>query len=271
MLFNIGKKFFIGVIMSFTYGSDSDELNTKYYNDLFKNDMKMDTNTPEADPEPELATVLIYEVDNASDSIPNILANNTYQGLPTSALKKAKQAEQKKSDKVKEINDITQMFNKVSDILNQQFNLNINLDFNSIDSKNKSLENFIKPINKQASEYYLSEVSSTHLITLFSKFFATVELLFDRVTNPEYLMSESMTFQDNLVVLDKLPDIMKKIINIYKVVNVPDTILKLQKLSEKKKEVNYSYDTPEVRNALDVLTAFVREMNGKDLDRIENK
>lgn len=154
------------------------------------------------------------------------------------------------------------MFNQLFTDLNTKYGLNVTLDF---DSFSKSLSYVIEPNKKRALEYYLSEAYGRFRVVLYGQYLQAIALLSAQILDPAYLLSDSMTYDQKLDTMQKLYEFMSTMNEIYKEVNIPDTEMKLEKLSTDMKPT-YSMDDPKVQ---DIMAAIFN--NVTDSNKLDNK
>jgi hypothetical protein len=235
--------------MPYTFESKSG-FDTEYYSNLLKKDE--DRIASKEIPDPKVEEVKAYEMPNGdSDSIQDILERNTFKGLPPAAMTVIKQANQiKSSGKSKSVNQVSEVFLKLFDELNNQYGFNINIDFNSF---SRSLEYIISPRNKQALELFISEAFSRTKALLFSMYLNSVTLLSAQLLDPDYILSDSLSYQDKFIIVEKLYFMMTQLTEICDKVNIPDAGLKLEKLAGKN-DVGLNINKEEVRNFLEAFS-----------------
>lgn len=151
--------------------------------------------------------------------------------------------------------DVTQMLSKLFDDLNKKYGLDVQLDFNSF---THSLEFIIQPKNKRALELYLSEAYSRIRVLLYGQYLNAIVLLSSQILNPDYLLSESMSYEGKLAIVRELYSFMKDMNQIYKEVEIDNSELKIQKLAEEDSREDKLTD-PDVLNFLENLTKSLRE------------
>lgn len=193
--------------------------------------------------------------DEVKEVTNEFLDSNTSLGFPSSAFEAIKAAREKS-----ELNKATQrqmvdMFEQLFGDLNKKFGLDIKIDFNSW---SKSLSYIIEPKNKKALELYLSEAYGRFRVVLYGQYLQAIALLSSQVLNPDYILSDSMTYDDKLKVMEQLYGFMQKMNEIYEQVNIPDTELKLEKISEDTHKINADLNDPKIREFLESLVASVK-------------
>lgn len=196
--------------------------------------------------------------DDSSENQPSgseILDKATVKGLPPQVFKlaKAKEAEAAKVKGQKEA--VKTMFNQLFADLNQKYGLNVHFD---VDSLSNSVNYIIEPKNKKAMEYYLSEAYGRYRVILYQQYLQAIALLSNQILDPAYILSDSMTYDQKLDTLERLYQFMVSMNDIYKEVNIPDTDMKLEKISTDNQKT-YDLNDPKVRDYMDSI--FNKVMN----------
>ena len=217
--------------------------------DPFKNDTGKFKKLLDQDANPnneEFAEVLDAE---------EVLDKGSVKGLPPSAFEAIKrQTEKLNANKVQKA-QVAQMFNQLFTDLNNKYGLNVTFDF---DSFSNSLSYIIEPTKKRAMEYYLSEAYGRFRVVLYSQYLQAIALLSAQILDPAYLLSESMTYDQKLDTMQKLYEFMSTMNDIYKEVNIPDTEIKLEKLSTDRRPT-YNIDDPRVQDIMAAIFNNVKE------------
>lgn len=177
------------------------------------------------------------------------LSSQTIKGLPPSAFQAVQKAKDKLQANEAQKAQVSKMFNQLFTDLNQKYGLNIQFDFNSFSNQ---LSYIIEPTNKRAMEYYLSEAYGRFRVVLYQQYLNAIAILSAQILDPAYLLSESMTYADKLETMQKLYEFMSTMNEIYEAVNIPDTEVKLEKLSEDQ-NTPYNLNDPNVRKFMDGL------------------
>lgn len=191
-----------------------------------------------------------------------VLDRCTIKGLPPSAFDTVRRQTEKLNANKAQKAQVAQMFNQLFTDLNTKYGLNVTLDF---DSFSKSLSYVIEPTKKRALEYYLSEAYGRFRVVLYGQYLQAIALLSAQILDPAYLLSDSMTYDQKLDTMQKLYEFMSTMNEIYKEVNIPDTEMKLEKLSTDMKPT-YSMDDPKVQ---DIMAAIFN--NVTDSNKLDNK
>jgi len=187
----------------------------------------------------------------------DIFDKNTINGLPDPrafAALKAANDRLKQNDEERE--KVANMFNNLFSELNNKYGLGIKFDFNSFSN---SIQYIIEPVKKRAMEYYLSEAYGRFRVILYQQYLQAIALLSSQILNPQYILSDSMTYADKLDIMKQLYEFMRTMNDIYKEVNVPDTDLKLEKLSEDSNSVQTDIDDPKVRDFMTQLFGNIKD------------
>jgi len=185
--------------------------------------------------------------DDQSSSKSKLLDDSTVKGLPPQVFKlaKAKEAEAAKVRGQKEA--VKNMFNQLFSDLNQKYGLNVHFD---VDSLSNSVNYIIEPRNKKAMEYYLSEAYGRYRVILYQQYLQAIALLSNQILDPAYILSDSMTYDQKLDTLERLYQFMVSMNDIYKEVNIPDTEMKLEKISTDSQKT-YDLNDPKIREYMD--------------------
>jgi small-conductance mechanosensitive channel len=128
---------------------DDDGVDTDYYAKLLKEDSKPKTTKTEDAEFEEIPS----STESNSKNIEDYLDENTSSGMSIMELAGKKQ-QAERALKRKQSDQVSEMFSKLFNDLNQKYGLDVQLDFNSF---SKSLNYIIQPKNKKALELYLSE------------------------------------------------------------------------------------------------------------------
>lgn len=156
--------------------------------------------------------------------------------------------------------EIAAAFNQLFTDLNQKYGLNVSLDF---DSFSNSLEYMISPKNKEALEYYLSEAYGRFRVVLYGQYLQAIATLSAQILDPDYLLSESMSYDQKLDTMQRLYEFMSTMNDIYKEVNIPNAEMKLEKMSDDERP-DYSINDPEVRKVLSALNQSLKLSSGSE-------
>lgn len=223
------------------------EDDTQRYRDLINEDSK-------APDEVEYEEITDNDCDNAVDNFLNSRTSNGFADEAFNAIKKARaQLEVRKENQQK----VADMFGKLFTDLNHKYGLEIRFDYNSL---SKSLEYIISPTNKRALELYLSEAYSRFRVVLYQQYLQAIAALSAQILDPDYLLSESMSYDAKLATMEKLFNFIQSMNQIYEQVNVPDTGLKLEKLSEDQNgTVQIKLNDPNVRKFLEGFSKEIKE------------
>lgn len=187
--------------------------------------------------------------------VEDILNKGTVKGLPPSAFKAVKDAQAKLAANKEKKQQVAQMFNNLFQDLNTKYGLSVSFDF---DSFSNSLNYIIEPKNKLAAEYYLSEAYGRFRTVLYGQYLQAIAMLSAQILDPAYLLSDSMTYDQKLDTMQKLYEFMRTSEEIYEKVKVPDTAVKLEKLSTDNRQ-SYSLDDPSVQEFMASLFSNVKD------------
>jgi hypothetical protein len=173
----------------------------------------------------------------------DILDRGTVKGLPPSIFHAVKEQQRKLDLNQEKKKEVAAVFNNLFSDLNSKYGLEVSMNF---DSFTGNLSYMIEPNNKRAAEYYLSEAYGSFRVALYGQFLQAIALLASQILDPQYLLSESMTYEQKLDTMDRLYQFMATMNEIYKEVNIPDTEMKLEKMSSAQRPT-YRLDDPNVR------------------------
>lgn len=220
------------------------DIDVDYYRKLIDSDSKPPIN------------INIDPIEPTDDnSVSEILDNNTFQGFPSSMDALVKKAELEKKKIAHDASQVSEMFQNLFNDLNEKYGLEVKIDSNSF---SKSLEYIIQPKNKKALELYLSEAYGRVRVVLYTRYLNAITLLSEQILNPQYLLSESMSYESKLIIVKQLYEFMNSLNEIYEKVNVSDVDLKLGKLSEEVESDNELGD-PKVKEFLDNLARSIKD------------
>jgi hypothetical protein len=223
------------------------------YKKLLESDSSMNKSQPEyTDAE------IIEEYHDSSDDGSSILDNATSKGFDRAMQRVISKSFNPDIKSIRSNDDVTSMLSKLFDDLNRKYGLDVKLDFNSF---THSLEFIIQPKNKRALELYLSEAYSRIRVLLYGQYLNAIVLLSSQILNPDYLLSESMSYEGKLAIVRELYSFMKDMNQIYKEVEIENSELKIQKLAEEDSSEDKLTD-PDVLNFLESLTKSLREGEG---------
>lgn len=187
------------------------------------------------------------EYEEIDEGAATLLNQGTVKGLPPSILKKAKEMMSNSDADQETIEKASVMFGRLFTDLNSRYQLDVSIDFNSFSN---SLMNIIEPSKKRIMECYLSEAYGRIRVILYAQYLQAIVALSSQLLDPKYILSESMTYDQKLDVMQKLFEFMNTINEIYKDVNIEDTELKLEKISSDNKP-QVKLDSPEIQDILD--------------------
>lgn len=181
------------------------------------------------------------------EEVSRTLSENTFKGLPPSIFKAVKEKQDRLTLDETKKKAVAATFNNLFDDLNKKYGLNVTMDF---DSFTNNLNYMIEPVNKKAMECYLSEAYGTYRVALYGQYLQAIALLSSQILDPAYLLSESMTYDQKLDTLERLYNFMNTMNDIYEKVNIPDTDIKLEKLSSDQRPT-YNLNDPKVREFME--------------------
>jgi len=221
---------------------------TDYYKDLINADKhKNDAYT-------EYEEITEKDTENAVNAF---LSNNTSNGFNSKAFEAINEVKRRKEITKSNQKQVTDMFTKLFDDLNKKYGLDVHFDY---DSLTNSMNYIIEPKNKRALELYLSEAYGRFRVALYTQYLQAIALLSSQILNPEYILSDSMTYDAKLEVVSKLYTFMQTMNEIYEQVNIPDTDMKLGKISESDNKIVNLAD-PNIRKFLEDLTTSIKSSN----------
>lgn len=233
----------IDIIMEFKNPFESD---TQRYRDLIREDSKL----------PDEVDYEEITDDDCNQAVNNFMNQHSQSGFSDEAFRQIQKARDKIAVTKENQKKVSDMFGKLFNDLNQKYGLEIRFDFNSLSN---SLEYIISPTNKRALELYLSEAYGRFRVVLYNQYLQAIAALSAQILDPDYLLSESMSYDAKLATMEKLFNFIQSMNQIYEQVNVSDTDMKLEKLSEDKNKVGQvNINDPEVRKFLEGLSAEVK-------------
>lgn len=203
------------------------------------------------------------DVTNAED----LLNKNTFT-LPPNTFRAVQDAQNRLAQDKEKRDQVANMFNNLFSELNQKYGLNVQFDF---DSFSNSIQYIIQPQNKRAMEMYLSEAYGRFRVVLYQRYLQAIALLSSQILDPAYILSDSMTYADKLEIMKQLYEFMKTMNEIYEQVNIPDTELKLEKISEDNHSQSYDINDPRASEFLGNLFKNVSEQQKSDDESNMNK
>lgn len=203
------------------------------------------------------------EITDAED----LLNKGTFT-LPPNTFKAVQDAQNRLAQDEEKRKQVANMFNNLFAELNQKYGLNVQFDF---DSFSNSIQYIIQPQNKKAMEMYLSEAYGRFRVVLYQRYLQAIALLSSQILDPAYILSDSMTYADKLEIMKQLYEFMKTMNEIYEQVNIPDTELKLEKISEDSHSQQYDINDPRASEFLGELFKNVSDQNKLDNKSDSNK
>lgn len=230
------------------------DFNTDYYRNLLNKESEKSHQVEE-----QVQDCEFEEIKDEDQSDPQeFISKHTTQGLPSlPGLKGLLQDEQNlKVKNDKEAKALAQTFSNLFKELNNKYGLDVQLDF---DSFSNSLAYIINPTNQKAMELYLSESYSRFRVLLYSKYLMSVARLSAQLLDPSYIESNSLSFADKMIVVEKLFAFMTSIEDIYERIKVKDSDLKLEKLGQDQHNMVDDLDSSNVQNFLEALKNNVKE------------
>lgn len=176
-----------------------------------------------------------------------ILDEGTVKGLPPSIFKAAQEQAERMNISKEKRDQVAKVISQLFSDLDQKYGLNVILDF---DQKTEKVSYLIDPVNKKAAEYYLSIAYGAYRIALYKKYLQAIALLSEQVLDPNYILSESMTYDQKLDTLERLYGFMNTMNEIYEKVNIPDTSMKLEKIKEDQ-QPQYKLNSPDIQKFME--------------------
>lgn len=217
--------------------ASSFEIDTDKYKDLLKLDGDYDRYGGEV-----VDAEVIEDVHHSVDEVI----------LPAKAIKdlnKLSDGIEEPSERVR--GEVAKAYSELVSSLNKEYNLNVSLDF---DSFTNSITNLTSDKSEKAAEYYLSKVYGKFRVVMYQQYLRAISLLASQILDPNYMMSESMTYADKMDMMTKVLDMMGKMNEIYGQVKIPDTEAKLKKLSEESvKDSSINFRNPKYMDLVDKL------------------
>lgn len=238
----------------FSHNPFDEDFNSDYYKKLLNSDSSPSNN--------------VQDVEHVEvvETVDDFLSSNTFNGLPELASETLKQVQQVREQKSEESRKVAGAINKLFDELNVKYGLEVKLDFNSFSN---SLEYLINPRNKRAMELYLSESYARFRVLLYSQYLIAIARLSSQLLDPNYICSQSLTFADKMIAVEKLFGFMKQMEEIYEKVNIPASELKLEKLSDDQHDFE-DINSPDITQFLETLKNNIIEGKGNEPSQDNN-
>lgn len=165
-------------------------------------------------------------------------------------LKSMKELSKEKDESAQaELRQMSEVFTKLFDGLNEKYGLSVHYDCESFAD---SLKSIVDPINMKAMSLYLSEGYQRFRLILYQQFMTTIAMISKQIFDPSYILSESLTFADKMIVIEKLMMFMQQMNEIYKEVKVDQATELLEKLGEKNTD-KLSIDDPKIKDLLELI------------------
>lgn len=224
---------------------------TEFYKELINQDSKSQ----------EVEYEEITETDT-NDAVNDFMSKHTTKGFANDAFKAIEEAKKNALIRKENQQQVNKMFGKLFDDLNKKYGLDVRFDY---DSLSNSLEYIINPTNKRALELYLSEAYGRFRVVLYNQYLQAIAALSAQILDPNYILSDSMSYDAKLATLEKLFNFMQTMNEIYQQVSVPDTDMKLEKLSEDTNKIGgININDPDVRGFLEQFTKEVKSNNSNN-------
>lgn len=179
-------------------------------------------------------------------------------GLPTSAIDSLTAQKEIQKDNIEQAKKVSKVFEDLFDELNKKYGLSIHFKYNDL---MESLTSIIEPRNMKAMELYLSEGYSRFRLILYQQYLSAIALISSQVFDPKYLLSESLTFADKMITIEKLMEFMEKMNTIYDQVKVDHSTSQLQKMGEEGVTQKLTLDDPKVKDFLEQFTKSIEKKN----------
>jgi hypothetical protein len=177
----------------------------------------------------EAEDVEYEEVTGGEESVPTFKVEKGFDKAMAPLIKKAQ--EQVSDNKALAV-EVSETFKKLFEDLNETYGLDVKFDFNSF---TQTLSYMIKPKSKAAIEIYISEAYSRVRASLYLMYLNAISQLSTQILDPKFITSNSMSYQDKLILMRELFQYINSLNAIYKEVDIKDSDIKLKKLSENDK------------------------------------
>lgn len=191
------------------------------------------------------------------------LNKSTLHGLPAGAaetIRNGRDLLKKQTDEAKQVSGaIGALFQD----LNKRYGFDIAWDPYSF---SENLRAIITSTNQKALDLYISEGYSKVRSILYQQFLSAITVLSSKVLDPAYLMSNSLSFEDQMTTIEKLFGLLEQMNAIYDQVHVENIGEKLEHLKtedEDSKDNTMSLADPNVRAYLDAFRKAIQ--NQKEL------
>jgi hypothetical protein len=143
--------------------------------------------------------------------------------------------------------------------LNAKYGFDIQMDFTSFV---ENLNVIIDPRNKRVVELYMSETFDRFKVLINLKLIQAVTTLAEKILDPAELLSESTSYTDKFIMLEKLFNFMKQLTELAKEIKIQSADLELGKISSENTQLDDTTN-PEVSEFLRTLAKNIKEDNKK--------
>lgn len=125
--------------------------------------------------------------------------------------------------------EVGKTFNQLYDDLNNKYGLNLKLSANDFGD---TLRTLVDSKNRQAMQLYTSLSFGAFRSMLYQRYLEAIAALSTQILDPAYLSSKSISYSDKLDLMDRLFKFMQAVEQIYSTVNIENSDLKLEHLSD---------------------------------------
>lgn len=145
--------------------------------------------------------------------------------------------------------EVKKTFNNLYRDLNEKYNLNLRMDSESF---SELMQNISDPKMNKALQLYTSELFGRFRSIIYNKYLQALAALSNQILDPEFILSESISYDDKLSIMERLFKFMTSIEQIYSTVNIENSDMKLSHLSDDAIE-GANINDPETRSLLNKL------------------
>lgn len=177
-----------------------------------------------------------------------LLKDKTINGLPLGAADTIRSGRDLIRKQTEEANKVSAAIGDLFNSLNSRYGFNIKWDPTSF---SENLKYIMVAVDQKALELYISEGYSKVRVLLYQQFLSAITALAAKVLDPTYLMSNSLSFDDQMTTIEKLFGFIEQMNSIYDQVHIDNVDDKLKNLKENNEEDNsLSLSDPNVRKYL---------------------
>lgn len=213
------------------FSSDNGGFGSAYYQELMDQEENKSSNIIDSTIE-EVEYVEVHDSEDPFEEEENPDNNSPFKvkkGLDAHLAPLIKKAQDQAPNNKALATEVSNTFKQLFDDLNDTYGLQVQFDFNSF---TQTLSYMIKPKSKAAIEIYISEAYSRVRATLYLMYLNAISQLSTQILDPKFITSNSMSYQDKLILMRELFQYINSLNEIYKEVDIKDSDIKLKKLSE---------------------------------------